>query len=63
MSQQLPLEPAKAPVMSLSAVPQLNLQLEGDKVRDLHRALNRALNCDPEAPKWLFELCDMLENA
>lgn len=40
---------------------QLDLKLTDDRIDDLSWALNRALNCSPDAPKWLFELADMCD--
>lgn len=38
-----------------------HISLDADKLRDMHTALNRALNTWEDAPTWLVELCDNLE--
>lgn len=47
---------------AMSGVPKrLYMRLEMDKVRELHTLLSQALNTRPDAPKWLFDLCDQID--
>lgn len=40
----------------------LSLHVHGEQsFKRLHKALQRALNCDDQAPQWLFDLCDSME--
>lgn len=56
MSYFLHVQPAE------SGVPKrLYLRLEDARVRELHTLLSQALNTRPDAPKWLFDLCDSID--
>lgn len=37
------------------------LRLETAKTQELHTLLSQALNTRPDAPKWLFDLCDQID--
>lgn len=49
--------------LAIGEIRQLNLVLSEDRIDELHRAINQAINTRPDAPKWLFELTDMMEAA